>query len=397
MTRRLFAFPSRSAPATTKMTEVRPCVLLVDTDREVLHVLPLVLGRFAAVRAVSDLDEAVRAAQQDPFQVLVISTSIVEQGAVELVRALRGRQPCAQVMVLCEKGYTEVSAAFLAEGVGDRLVKPFDAAVLRTRIEHLVAVTDAQLKNLEKQRDLEARLRHTDRMAILGTLVATVAHDTANPLSVVLSNGELMNDLLSASSEIEPADREWLHCAVRDTVSAARAINTYLVRILRYARTQQEVRSESSPTEAIATALLFVRPRCQEKRAALHLYIPEQVPVVSHYPVALAQAIANALSNAIDAVDAGGNVWLRLVETPNELEIVIEDDGPGLSADQEQRFFEPFYTTKATGTGLGSVVMGSVMREHGGRVELRQRDGGTGLSVRLVLWRGDPHPSRSDI
>ncbi len=363
-------------------------VLLVESDKEVLHVVPPVLRSIASVRATADAAEAARVAAHNRFEILVISSAIANATGVELVHAVRTTQPCAQVLVLCDQDTSEVSPALIAQEIGDTLVKPFDLGVLPARIQRLAEVMRQQLESADQMQKLMARISHTEIMARLGTLVATVAHDIANPLTTILSNGNLVADIAANDGDLGPDNRETLRDSARDTTAAATAIKAYVDRLVAYARgDRDELAFSSSLADVVRTSLLLVRPRAQAKSVMVHAERAELAPRVSHRPVAITEALVNALSNAIDAVPPRGNVWLRWETSPDQVALVVEDDGPGLTAEQRQRFFEPFYTTKVAGTGLGTVVIQRTFKEHDGQVELKTRDTGTGLSLRMVLPR----------
>ncbi len=109
--------------------------------------------------------------------------------------------------------------------------------------------------------------------------------------------------------------------------------------------------------------------------------------MVPHYPIRLTQALINLLTNAVEAVGATGTVTLRYIDEPDAAGIAVDDDGPGLGEEALRRASEPFFTSKAEGTGLGLVLVRAIMAEHDGRFELGPGAGGQGASARLLLPR----------
>lgn len=350
-----------------------------------VRVFPLFMGRVGEVRAFEDNRAALHHLTTHDVHILVIANSLLLDGGAPLIHALRHRQPSAQVLVLCEQETTEVPAWVLAEGVGDMLVKPFDVAGLAPRLERLLDVMGQIQSRSAREHTLEARMRHHDRVALLGTFVATLAHDVANPLSVVSTNAALLADLLENHRLLSQQEREFMIAAVHDTQSAARAIKDYTSRILAFSRSESAGQWDTDLAETLRTALLFARARMREKRVRVQVGKLDTLPPVSHHGTALAQAVVNALTNAIDAAGPGGHVALRVEESPDYVTIVVEDNGPGLTPEQHERLCDPFYTTKETGTGLGTVVMQQVMREHGGSVQWLNRADGCGVLVALAL------------
>ena len=369
------------------MTADVPRLWLVDDDVEVLHVLPLFMQRVGTVLTANSGAEALETFGSHGADILVIANHHLNDHGLQLLRLLRNRNACAQIMVLCEQHTGEIPALVLAEGIADALVKPFDVAELPSRLERLLDVMREQQRRAQTQRELEARVRHQDRVALLGTLVATLAHDIANPLSVVAANSELMAETLEACRTLSEDDLAFLREATNESIAASRAIKDYCQRILRFSREDANTERswDTDLQETIRMALLFVRTRSRDQGVDMHVEPFDCLPPTSHHAAAFAQALVNALTNAIDAVSPGGSVWLRVEPCDSYVAVIVEDDGPGLPEGDEQRFREAFYTTKHSGTGLGTVVMSQVMHEHGGRVSWQNRVGGQGLSVRLVL------------
>jgi signal transduction histidine kinase len=363
----------------------RPRLLLLESDAEVLLLVPPFMGRVGDVVVAQDLAGALEAVRAAPVHILLIGDELVASAGIEVLREVRTQQPHAQVLLLKNDSNIDVPAAFLAEGVGDTLVKPFDLAVLPSRVRKLLEVKDELERRDRAQREVEIRMQHASRMELLGSLVASVAHEVADPLSVVLSNSALVVEMLDERKPLTALERSFLDAATRDTLEAARSMKEYLSRILVLARRDRRARWDEDLSDTLGTALLFVRRRAQDKAVRIHANV-SGVRTVPHVGPALAQAVANALSNAIDAAPANGNVRLHVEDHPDHLVIVVEDDGPGLQPEQARRLGDPFFTTKHDGAGLGAAVMLQVLREHGGSVEWNNRREG-GVLVRLTLPR----------
>lgn len=362
-----------------------PHLLLVESDPEVLLVIPTFMRRIGEVHVCEDVQTAIELLQSTVVQVLIIANRLLGEDGEKLLQALRQGQPCAQVMLLCEQSTSEVSTAVLADGIGDILVKPFDVAGLPPRLERLLEVMREQQRRARIQYDLEMRMRHHDRVALLGTIVATVAHEVANPLSVVFTNTSVISGIVESDAPISSLDRECLREATKDTFASASVIKSYLSRILRFSRHDGQKSWERDLGDTLSMALLFARARARDRGVHVHTGSLANLPSVPHDAAAFAQAVVNALTNAIDATEEAGTVKLFVEESSDEVTVVVEDEGPGLSEEQQQCLCDVFYTTKETGTGLGTVVIRQVMRNHCGRAEWTNLGEGKGLAVRLVL------------
>jgi signal transduction histidine kinase len=345
------------------------------------------MRRVGEVTVATNAEAGLEFLRSTTVHILVLSSSLAQREGEQILQALREREPFAQVMVLCERHTTEVPTSLLAQGVGDVLVKPFDVAGLPPRLEKLLEVMEEQRRRARLQNERDTQMRHGDRMALLGTLVATVAHEVANPLSVIVTNAALVSEMLQEGGPVEPRDRKFLQAAMHDTLASSNVIKDYLARILQFSRREKQYAWNGDLADTLKTALLFVRSRLRDKNVTVHVDDASPVPSVPHHATAFAQAVVNALSNAIEAVDTQGNVWLRVEESKDTVTVVVEDDGPGLQ--DGQGLFHPFFTTKEAGTGLGTAVMRQVMLEHGGTVEWKNLEG-RGVGVRLSLPRRPP-------
>jgi signal transduction histidine kinase len=361
----------------------RPNLLLYDRDSEIRLVVPRFMQRVGVTFIADDAESALAIARAEPIHVLVIGSGMVDNDGIRLVREIRSGQPYAQVLLLQDPGGGVVPTEFLAEVIADTVAKPFDIATFPDRVAKLLDVMEEMQRRARTQREADARMQHAERMALLGTLVATVAHEVANPLSVVLSNAALVTEMLDEGGPSSLDDRSFLDTATRDTLASANTIKDYLSRILGFARCNRGSHKDMDLADTIKTALLFIQRRARDKQVTVHVDV---LPgwYVPHDATSIAQAIVNALSNGIDAVEEQGNVWVAVQDLPGHVVVIVDDDGPGLSPGLTDRFADAFFTTKDTGTGLGTAVMRQVMLEHCGSVEWANRVGG-GVRVRMVL------------
>ncbi len=227
--------------------------------------------------------------------------------------------------------------------------------------------------------ELEARLHRMDRLAALGRLVAGVAHEVRNPLASI---------------------RLKLHLAQRSSGSPERTAAAYKVmeeEIGRLDRLVERLLTLAKPGEAARVpidlaGLVEARVGLWESRTAERgITIEVRRPSAKLVPVAVdadrvAQILDNLLLNAVDALDSHGGVITVLVDHPSAGEALIEvgDTGPGVPAGLVERLFEPFFTTRADGTGLGLFLSAELARAMGGEIRYHANpDGGACFEVRL--------------
>ena len=240
-------------------------------------------------------------------------------------------------------------------------------------------------RNLERQ-TLRQRLDQAERLAGLGSMVATVAHEIRNPLGIIHSTADVLQRFLTrepdkarlAAAIIEEADR--LSTVVTEFLDFARPPEPKLARVV-----VEEILEEVLASLEITLARASVEPRLD--------FRAEKTATLGDANM-LHRAFLNIFINAVQAMGDGGllAVSTRLEPGPagDRLWVIISDTGPGLSEEAARRVFSPFFTTKAKGTGLGLVIVRNIIEAHGGIMELVNGpaagdETGTGLTVRLGL------------
>ena len=218
----------------------------------------------------------------------------------------------------------------------------------------LVLITDIT----ERQRAEEA-LRKSEKLAAIGQLISGVAHELNNPLSSILI---LVETLLQ---DVRPLEDTEALTTIRDQARRSRAIVRDLLSSARGGPVRRQITNVGDLVQRTARGLA---PQVEELGGDLVVTIEGVIPEASMDPTAIAQVITNLVVNAAQAASAGGRVRLRARATTSRIEIVVEDNGPGIAPDDFSRLFEPFFTTKppGVGTGLGLAVSRGIVEVHHG-------------------------------
>jgi signal transduction histidine kinase len=211
----------------------------------------------------------------------------------------------------------------------------------------------------------------SQKMASLGTLVAGVAHEINSPLQVITGVSEsLLNLYRNGGVPPERLERN-LTMIHRNGARVAG-----LVRALRlYAHTSEQVLRPDHLNEIVADTLLLIEHQLQSwSNITVRADLAPDLPEMACDREKLAQALINLLTNARDAMPAGGEIAISTRYDPaaDELNLSISDDGQGIPAEIQSRVFDPFFTTKplGQGTGLGLSVVLGVIQTHHGRISL---------------------------
>src|SRR5262249_37781192 len=165
-------------------------------------------------------------------------------------------------------------------------------------------------------------------------------------------------------------------------------IQTTLRELINFSRPASNERSRVPLGEILDEALNIAKYYKRIKGRLVEKQVPEDLPPVHGVRDQLVQVFLNLILNAIDATARGGHIGIQVEWGGDELEVVVRDDGSGISPDQAARLFQPYFTTKKHGTGLGLFVTRKLVADHGGTVEFTSRPGeGTVFRVRLPAER----------
>jgi signal transduction histidine kinase/ActR/RegA family two-component response regulator len=240
---------------------------------------------------------------------------------------------------------------------------------------------------LVEARQLEQHLARTRRLEALGTLAAGVAHDFNNQIGTIMGLASLLR--------VTPGDAGVAARTASEIEEACRQAAGLAARLRDLSRRHPPVRE---PVEVGPLLAECARAVEQQRGGAVkvHLDLPADLPAVEGDARELQRALGSLCTNAAEALEGGGNLWLSVrtdaslgvlgEERRPYLRIAIEDDGPGVPVEVRDRIFEPFFTTRSREQhdGLGLFVAFAVARAHGGTLEVGSRPGG-GASFRLLL------------
>jgi C4-dicarboxylate-specific signal transduction histidine kinase len=248
---------------------------------------------------------------------------------------------------------------------------------------------------LEKLAEMEARrtldqLAHVSRVAVLGELAASLAHELNQPLAAILSNAQAARRLLDATPAELGEVREALGDIVADDKRAGEVIRRMRT-LLKKGQPQHELHSLNDLVREVAR---LVANDMLLRGADLHLELAPSLPAVRGDGIQLQQVVLNLLINALEAtasVPAGQrHIWARTHSTRQEqVELSVRDSGGGIEPSRLPLIFEPFYSTKEQGLGMGLTISRSIVEAHGGRL-WAESPPGQGALIGCVLPASPP-------
>ena len=233
------------------------------------------------------------------------------------------------------------------------------------------------LRDLREVRRLEAEVRRREKLAAVGNLAAGVAHEIRNPLSSIRGYATYFGTKFVPGSE----DRQAADIMVREVDRLNRVISE----LIEFARPSDLKRRPVRLVDLAAHAARLTRPDALARGVVVELPDAAESPEVLADPDRLTQALLNLCINAIQAMDSGGVMRLSVGTAPDGRAFIeVADTGVGIDPDERDRVFDPYYTTKPRGTGLGLPIAHKIVVAHGGEIRLARRPEG-GTSARVFL------------
>ncbi len=240
-------------------------------------------------------------------------------------------------------------------------------------------VAMAFILDVTERRRLEAQFRHqrevlyqNEKLAALGTLSAGIAHEMNNPLGIMLTRIELM--LLDADEQHLPAqvreDLQVLHRAGQRVARIAGSLRSF-------AQQSAGERSALDLNAVVDETLLLMQKPLAADNVQVVTNLDRALPPILGDANGLHQVLMNLLTNAREAMPAGGEIRIdtERVDGSAAVRLRVADTGPGIPPEVLSKIFDPFYTTKRTGTGLGLSVTYGIIQDHGGTIDVQSRPG----------------------
>ncbi len=232
---------------------------------------------------------------------------------------------------------------------------------------------------LEDVSDIKAltdQLIRADRLAAMGELTAGVAHEVRNPLGVIRASVQLLEDA---------------HCDTARIHDAAEVIKQEIDRLDKVIKALLDFGRPSKPTLVRADlngllqdVVLFTTRFARQSDVRIEQNLADDLPLVDGDPDQLKQVFLNLVTNAVQAMDdRGGTISITTRASGEYVQVSVADNGPGISAEDLPKVFDPFFTKRAEGTGLGLTIVHRIIDEHEGRIEVGSTPDGTVFDVTL--------------
>ena len=226
---------------------------------------------------------------------------------------------------------------------------------------------------LEKSRHLEAQLQQAEKSAVVGRLASAIAHEIRNPLNYINLTLDHLRVKFAPSEDGKRADFEKLTVQLKTEVGR---INNQVSDFLRYSRPLKLNLQPISARSVVEDSLRIIEPQAAEQNIKIDFIEEENVPRVLGDAEVLHSVFNNLLINAVQAMEkSGGTLDINISATENFVKIEVIDRGVGISEENLDKIFEPYFSTKETGTGLGLAIVKKNIDDHNGLIDVESKLG----------------------
>ncbi|MBT6180070.1 MAG: PAS domain-containing protein [Deltaproteobacteria bacterium] len=241
---------------------------------------------------------------------------------------------------------------------------------------------------------MKNQLIATEHMATVGRISAQVAHEIRNPLSSIGLNAELLDEEFSLGLE-DPARTEarQLLSAIANEIERLNEITEGYLQLARMPRPKIQ---ECDLNTLITDFMAMSRPEFKNNNVAVELSLSSTPPMTRADPGQIRQALLNVVRNSMEAMNTGGTIRVVSELQGSTCVIHLLDDGPGIPENLRHRIFEPFYSTKQAGTGLGLSLTQQILADHGGTISVDEnKPSGARITLNLPSLTDQPKEQKS--
>lgn len=323
------------------------------------------------------------------FITIVITSSWILKPLYELVEALQSFENQEQAITIPVKNNTEIG--LLTESFNQMSTKIWQArADLKNKVKEL---EEANRMLIETQK----KLVHSAKMISLGELVAGVAHELNNPISFIYSNMTHLRDysdklidlvkIAETDFKALPGKKEEyefdfitkdLPKLISSCEEGARRTRDIVLGLRNFSRLDEAQLKEVDLRELMETSLNLVQGEIKNKVEIEKHF--DEIPLIKCYASQISQVFVNLLSNAVQAIENNGRIWITIRQVfmngEDFIQVSIQDTGKGIKAEYLDQIFDPFFTTKPVGkgTGLGLSITYGIIQKHGGDIQVKSSE-----------------------
>lgn len=231
---------------------------------------------------------------------------------------------------------------------------------------------DIKISDITEQIRNQARLRRSENLASMTTMAAGIAHEIKNPLAAMKIHVQLLQRTMEKKGKIDNKSADMFLKVMEEEIDHLNSIAVDFLYAVKPMNTELKL---SSINDIVDDLVSFVSPEAKEKKIKLDISLKQFLPRIELDPKYVRQALLNLIQNAFAAMPDGGTLHLATSQNGDFVTVRVEDSGVGIEEDKLSKIFEPYFTTKANGTGLGLTTVYKVMKEHNGDIHVSSEVG----------------------
>ncbi len=250
-------------------------------------------------------------------------------------------------------------------------------------VAELTRSFNEMVEKLRQHRELEERLREAERLSAVGKLASGIAHEIRNPLNFMNLSIDHIRNRLGSGQPDGTAEALALMANIKAEIHR---LNIMIENFLTVGKPLTLNKIEVDPVALIQDVVGLAHQKALEQGIAIEMAGAAPVPRLQADPVQIKTCLMNVVLNAIQAMPAGGRLRITTISGSGTVDITISDTGPGISEDDIDRIFNPYFTTKKLGIGLGLAITKKIVEEHQGRITVHSRPNeGTDVVISLPV------------
>ena len=377
-------------PVETRGNGSLPTILVADDEPDMLRFLKSQLSAHYRVLEAVDGQQAIEKASQFLPDIILLDMMMPEKDGLQACREIHEHTPTQSITIilLTARADEETRLGALTAGASDFLTKPFSSTELHVRIKNLVESHQFQLKvskqnqvlesTIEQLKDTEAQLVQTEKLASLGRMSAGIIHEINNPLNYATTG---LFTLRNKGKYLAPDQQEEYHDILKDVEEGIKRVRTIVSDLRMFTHPDTESRDQVEVPEVVAAALRFMSNEWKDK-VRIEQKLAEHQSVWANKNK-LIHVMVNLLQNSLDALKTKSfageqpTIWIEGRLEPGKSILVVRDNGAGIEAEHLDKIFDPFYTTREVGEGmgLGLSICYRIVRECEGQISVRTEPG----------------------
>ncbi|HLH57460.1 MAG TPA: ATP-binding protein [Verrucomicrobiae bacterium] len=377
-------------PVETSRNGNQPTLLVADDEPDMLRFLKSQLSTHYRVIEAVDGQQAIEKAAQFLPDIILLDMMMPEKDGLQACREIRERTPTQTIpiVLLTARADEETKMTALSAGASDFLAKPFSITELHVRIKNLVESHQFQGKlskqnqvlesTIEQLKETETQLVQTEKLASLGRMSAGIIHEINNPLNFATTG---LFTLRNKAKYIDPQQQEEYKEILKDVEDGISRVKNIVSDLRMFTHPETESRDQVEILEVVTASLRFLSSEWKNK-VQLIQNLPEHQTVWANKNK-LIHVITNLLQNSLDALKnktfsgEQPTIWIEGRLEGGKSLVIVRDNGTGIGQEHLNKIFDPFYTTKdvGEGMGLGLAICYRIVQDCDGRIQVRTEPG----------------------